>query len=87
MKAAAVLLVLALAGCATPPTVVREPVEVRVPVPVPCVSEIPAAPASRLDALPPGADRAAFAAAALADFELTRADAASLRAALLACKR
>lgn len=37
----ALLVVVWLTGCAT---TVREPVEVKVPVPVPCVSEIPQAP-------------------------------------------
>ena len=43
-------LILLLAGCAARPVVVTETVEVRVPVPVPCIAEMPARPAVMTDA-------------------------------------
>ncbi len=47
MKVAAYGIALLLAGCASTvpaPVVIREPVEVRVPVLEPCISAVPAAP-------------------------------------------
>lgn len=51
MKLIAIILMsLALAGCACDPVYVDRPVEVLVPVPVPCVDILPVEPAWAMDA-------------------------------------
>lgn len=84
----AILLPLLLAGCAsTQPTVIRETVEVRIPVPVRCQVETPVSPASRVDQLKQGPwTPADVVPAALADLTEQRAYTAQLAAALEACK-
>ena len=51
------LAALALVGCATPePTIVYRPVEVKVPVEVPCKVQAPDVPKWALDSIPADAD-------------------------------
>ncbi len=50
------VLSMVLSGCATrPPETILETVEVRVPVPVPCIAVVPTKPAFAVDHLPLGA--------------------------------
>lgn len=50
MAVRTVPLILLLAGCAARPVVVSESVEVRVPVPVACIAEMPVRPQTMPDA-------------------------------------
>lgn len=50
MKSLTILICLALAGCCPKPSIIREPVEVMVPVPVPCDAKLPVKPIWKLDA-------------------------------------
>lgn len=85
---ALIFLSLALAGCACDPVYVDRPVEVKVPVPVPCVESIPEEPQWALDA--PGlAERGLFTMglAALQEVEQRRQYELKLRSTLEACKK
>jgi hypothetical protein len=85
MMRAAVLCLL-LAGCASAPQVIEKPVEVKVPIPVPCKApEIPV-PAWPLPAVPPSASDFDFYKAALAEIRLREGYEARLLAALGACQ-
>lgn len=85
----AVVLAFILSGCATvpPPEVVKEAApstEVRVVVPVSCVSEVPPIPApTKVD---PKASTVQLAAAAAADVYALQAYAEKTHALLLACR-
>lgn len=84
MRAAALCLM--LAGCASAPQAIENPVEVKVPVPVPCsVPEI-AVPAWPLAAVPASSSDFEFYKAALAELELRRGYEKRLLAALGACR-
>ena len=72
-------------GCGTQ-TVVREPVEVRIPVAVPCKIEAPARPAMPTAALPAGASRATWLQAALVERENLLGYVPQLEAAIVGCK-
>lgn len=78
-------LVLALAGCASAPPVVRTE-RVEVPVPVPCVVARIERPAWALDELPDGAGLYLQVRAALVEIEQRRAYEAALEAAMAACQ-
>lgn len=82
------LLILLLAGCATPdrPKLATEVVTLppmQVPVPIPCAVGIPTRPPTALP--PPTADIARKAAGASADVRALNQHADQLEAALLAC--
>jgi hypothetical protein len=86
LKLSSLALVL-LAGCATTPRepeVIRVPVEVKVPVEVRCSPELPEKPVARVEKPIPGNLRDKGV-ALMADLEDTRAYAAKLEAALIAC--
>lgn len=69
----------ALSGCATTQTV-------RVPVPVPCVTSIPDAPASEFDALPENSPLFTYLQSLLIDRERDRAHIGELRGILEGCR-
>lgn len=72
------------AACAAP-EVRYEPVEVRVPVLVPCAVPAPAEPVWSVDALPPGADEFQIAKALRAERPQRQQYLAELKAAMLGC--
>lgn len=78
------LTALMMAGCATKP-VVKEPVVVKVPVPIGCAPTPVAEPAWPLDQLKPGADIYDQARAMLNEIMLRAAYEADLRGAILDC--
>lgn len=80
----AAALALSLAACATP-EVRYEPVEVRVPVVVPCAVEAPPEPAWALDQVPAGADEFQIAKALRAERPQRKQYVAELKAAMLGC--
>lgn len=82
----AALLCLLLAGCASAPEVIEKPVEVKVPVPVPCKAPDIPVPAWPLAIVAPSASDFDFFKAALAEVELRKGYEARLRAALYACQ-
>jgi len=82
----AALLCLLLAGCANAPQVIEKPVEVKVPVPVPCKAPDVPVPAWPLAAVPSSASDFDFYKVALAEVELRKGYEARLRAALAACQ-
>lgn len=82
----AAVLCLLLAGCASTQQVIEKPVEVQVPVPVPCKAPLIPEPAWPLAAVPAAASDFAFFRAALAEVELRKGYEARLRAALAACQ-
>lgn len=87
MRLIALALMLALlAGCATRP-VVKEPVIVKVPVPIGCAPTPVAEPVWPLDQLKPGADIYDQARAMLNEIMLRAAYEADLRGAILDCIR
>lgn len=71
--------IVALSGCATTTTV-------RVPVPVPCVTEIPPQPVSEFDALPENAPLFTYLQSLLIDRERDRAHIGELRGILEGCR-
>lgn len=79
----ALLIILLLSACASKG--VFTPVEVKVPVSVPCKVHLPAAPAYHLPALPEGAGLLDKVKALIADFELKSAYELQLRAAAESC--
>lgn len=81
----ALLLCLLLAGCATP-QVVEKPVEVRVPVPVPCKAPDIPEPDWPLAKVPDAANDFQFYQAALAELALRAGYEARMKAALIACQ-
>lgn len=82
------MLALALTGCACDPVYVDRPVEVKVPVPVPCVETVPAEPVWPLDD-PELASKGLFAMglAALQEVEMRRQYEAQLVPLLVACQK
>lgn len=83
---AAVVLAMALVGCASKP-VRYETVEVKVPVRVPCDVESPAQPGWVAGLVPREADVYVQMRALLADRELAKGYMGELEVALAACKR
>jgi hypothetical protein len=81
----AAFLCLLLAGCASAPQVIEKPVEVQIPVPVPCKVPDTPAPAWPLASVPVSASDFDFFKAALAEIELRKGYEARLLAALGAC--
>jgi len=79
----AVVLALLLAGCASQ---VAKPVEVKVPVSVPCSVDMPKKPISAVDALPIGSNIWQQMAALRADRINWRAYEKELEAAIAACQ-
>ena len=77
---------LLLSGCASAPQVIEKPVEVKVPVPVPCNAPEIAVPAWPLASVPASASDFDFFKAALAEIELRTGYEARLLAALGACQ-
>lgn len=75
-----------LAGCQSAPTIVKEPVEVQVPVSVPCKIETPAAPAWALSAVPTDANVYEKVRAALAELDQRVAYEGQLLAAIAGCQ-
>lgn len=87
MKLAALVLAVALAGCATtPPEPEIRTVTVDRPIPVPCRVAVPEEPAWAMDAIAPGADVDALMAAALAELEQRIGYEIRLLAALASCR-
>lgn len=88
MKYCAVAVICLLIGaCATDPTVIHKPVEVMVPVPVPCVTEVPECPPLRLDQNDyRGKPMYEQVNAILVDLEQVRSCNRELRSLLLKCK-
>lgn len=86
MKCLIVLML--LAGCAAPPTVVSipEPISVKVPVPVSCVSEVPARPATATDSELAAMSDYGLVLALRREVLTLRAYLAELEAVLLGCK-
>ena len=84
MRAALLLAVLALAGCAAAPRV--EVQRVSVPVPVECREPVPARPVMPTEALRPGVSLDDFARAAMAEIERREGYEGELLAALGACR-
>ena len=82
----ATLLCLLLAGCASAPQVIEKPVEVKVPVPVPCKAPDVPVPAWPLDAIKAADTDFTFYQAALAEIALRKGYEARLRAALVICQ-
>lgn len=82
----AVFLCLLLTGCASVPQVIEKPVEVKVPVQVPCKAPDIPVPAWPLAAVPPSASDFDFFKAALAEVELRKGYETRLRASLAACQ-
>lgn len=82
----AALLCLLLAGCANAPQIIEKPVEVKVPVPVPCKAPDVPVPAWPLAAVQPSASDFDFYKAALAEIKLREGYETRLRAALSACQ-
>ena len=84
------LIALLLSGCCSlcPPVVIKEPVEVKVPVPVPCVTDVPKRPAWQLD-LKEVRSAGLFIRgnSALVELEQRRAYEAELEAVLIACTK
>lgn len=83
--------VLLVAGCATPPpqvVTVKEPVEVKIPVPVPCVvSDIPKPSWAMDNPDLRSADVFALGLAALQELEQRRSYEVELEAVISACKK
>lgn len=81
-----IALCLCLAACCPPQMVVREPVEVKVPVPVPCKIDLPQKPIWQLD-YPEVRSAGLFVKgnSALVELEQRRQYERELEAALLAC--
>lgn len=77
---------LALSACATQPHVVREPIEVKVPVAVPCKAPTTPIPAFAFDAVTPADDVYVKGRALLAERMQRAAYEAELRAAVAACQ-
>jgi len=80
------LMVLALTGCVAQPTIVHDPVEVKVPVAVACRVEPVPVPQWALGALPPGADVYAKGRALIAELQQRITYEAQLLAAIAACQ-
>ena len=79
-------LCLLLTGCANAPQVIEKPVEVKVPVPVPCkVPEIPE-PTWPTAGIQPSASDFEFYRAALAELKMRVGYELRLRAAISACR-
>ena len=88
MKYTILVAPLLVAACAQQPTIVHEPVEVKVPVPVPCVrkEDIPTCPPSKLDSVDlRGRSMYEKTQAALQDLEQDRSCNRELQAILLRC--
>lgn len=83
---AAVVVAMALVGCASQP-VRYEPVEVKVPMRVPCDVDTPVQPAWVVGLVPREADVYVQMRALLADRELAKGYMGELEVALAACKR
>lgn len=84
MKAA--LLCLLLAGCAAAPQIVERPVEVKVPVSVPCRAPVIAEPDWPLAKVPSTASDFEFFRAALAELALRAGYEVRLKAAVAVCQ-
>lgn len=84
-SALAALLIAAVTGCASEPTVVHEPVEVKVPVMVPCRSKEVAEPKWATDAVAQDADYFEKTRAVVEELAQRIAYEIELRAALQAC--
>lgn len=82
----AAALCLLLAGCASAPQFIEKPVEVKVPVPVPCKAPEISVPAWPLAAVTASASDFEFYKAALAELELRKGYEKRLLAALGACR-
>lgn len=84
------LIALLLSGCCSlcPPVIVKESVEVKVPVPVPCATEIPKRPVWQLD-LKEVRSAGLFVRgnSALIELEQRRAYEAELEAVIVACTK
>jgi len=80
------VITLATAGCGSAPVREIQTVEVRVPVPVPCVDSVPALPKSSVPD-PGAADTAQLAAGAVTDAINYRLYAEKSRALLLKCAK
>lgn len=87
MKLIALAFCLFLSACCKP-TIIREPVEVKVPVPVPCATDLPTKPVWQLD-YPEVKDAGLFVKgnSALLELEQRRQYERELEAALVACIR
>lgn len=78
--------VLGLSACATDQVVVHDTVEVKVPVPVPCVTDVPVCPPYKLDTEDlRGKSIYTQSNAVLVELEQRRACEAELRAVLVKC--
>ena len=80
------MLCLLLSGCASAPQVIEKPVEVKVPMPVPCRAPDVPVPAWPLAGVPDAASDFDFYKAALAEIKLREGYEARLGAALGACQ-
>jgi hypothetical protein len=80
------LMVLALTGCVAQPTIVHDPVEVKVPVAVACKIEPVPIPQWALDAIQPSADVYTKGRAVLAELEQRITYEGQLLAAIAACQ-
>lgn len=80
------MLCLLLAGCAAVPQVVEKPVEVRVPVPVPCKAPDIPEPDWPLAKIPDAASDFEFYRAALSELALRAGYEVRLKAAVAACQ-
>lgn len=88
MKYAILVATLLLAACTPKTTIIREPVEVKVPVPVPCVKkeDVPVCPPSKLDSTDlRGRSMYEKTQAALQDLEQDRSCNRELQAILVRC--
>lgn len=86
MKIAVQLVALTLlAGCCPKPTIIKEPFEVKVPVPVPCKVTLPEKPVWALDTVAPGANVFTKGLAALQEIEQRRQYERELKAAMKEC--
>jgi hypothetical protein len=81
------IVVLGLAGCATSaPTIVYKPVDVKVPVEVPCKVKAPDVPKWALDGVSPGADIFVKGRAMVAELQQRIAYEDELLAAVASCQ-
>ena len=86
MKRAFLLALLLLAGCAADPVQPQQTVEVKVPVPVPCVDSVPDPPKTSMPD-PRSSDTAQLAAGAASDVYALKAYSERAHALLLQCAK
>lgn len=77
---------LLLTACASPAPLLQPPIEVKVPIAVPCRAEMPAKPAWPMDGLPADADIYTQAKTLLAEIEARIGYEIELEAAVRACQ-